>query len=308
MENILAIAEEDLSTTKAPMELSVDDLMMESAMNAVGVSSDKSEEAKRELEEYIAIMLEKEQEDPFEAVRYAIYKVVPQVMTYREAVLEETADEFRVVNELNNDMLEMQGLYAASNDTTILGHSNTVGVENAYKYFEKAQVNAEKVKGMIDAGILPKGLGNSMLDNLNEIVNSTYDFPTGGDPSLHKHYQATGLFNGLIGAQWMAYSSTNPDNPDDTFYYVREVPEAKYDAWIDNSTDAYKNVSQYLPYASELNDNNTIIQSNLNGYSKKVEADFKFEIEEYGQYLTLLAQIDNSSVKSIQVHVREQRV
>ena len=43
--------------------------MIESAMNSVGVSSDKSEEAKQELNEYIAIMLEKEKkEDAFEAV------------------------------------------------------------------------------------------------------------------------------------------------------------------------------------------------------------------------------------------------
>jgi len=53
MNEILAFPELDVSAKKvAPVELSVEELMMESAMDSVGVSSDKSEEAKRELEEY----------------------------------------------------------------------------------------------------------------------------------------------------------------------------------------------------------------------------------------------------------------
>jgi len=309
MQELLAISELDTSTKKAaPQELSVEGLMLESAMDSVGVSSDKSEEAKQELQEYIAVMLEKEKDDAFEAVRYAIYKVVPQVMTYREAVLEETADQFNAVNDLNNGMLDMQGKFADAGDMTVLGHSNTAGVESAYAYFETAKANATKVQQMIDNGTLPNGIGNSILDNLDQIVNSTYDYPDTPDfdPSFHKHYQATGLFNGLVGTDMQAYSSTDPNNPDNSFYYVNNTPSAAEDPWKNDRTTAYYNDSTFAPYANGLNDNNTIIQSNLNGQSKLVEAEFKFLIEEYGQYLSLSSQLYNGGVKSVQVHVKGQ--
>lgn len=308
MEQILAIAEEGISTSKAPVELQVEDLMMESAMNSVGVSSDKSEEAKRELEEYIAVMLEKEKEDAFEAVRYAIYKVVPQVMTYREAVLEETADQFNVVNDLNNDMLDMQGKYAAAGDTTMINPTQAAGVENAYDYFQKAQMNADKVKQMMDDGLLPKGIGNTMLSNLEEITNSTYtalDAPS-VDPSNYKYGQATGLFNGLVGNDVYATFTGAAGDPNQS-YFVRPIATASQDAWENNRTWALSQETVHGPYASSLNDNNSVIQMSLNGYSKEVEAEFKFKIEEYGQYLSLSSQMYDSGNKGVKVHVQGQR-
>lgn len=311
MEEILAIAEMDASAkNKAPMtELSVEDLMVESAMNSVGVSSDKSEEAKQELNEYIAIMLEKEKEDAFEAVRYAIYKVVPQVMTYREAVLEETADQFNAVNELNNDMLDMQGKFAASGDTTEIAYGETVGVETALEYFKKAGMNAEKVEQMIDDGILPSGIGNAMLENLREITSSTYSLTSGPgyDPRDHQYGQATGLFNGLVGVETRAVITSQGDGSGQG-YFTDDQISPEEDAWVGNRTTAFYYDHDMAPYASQLNDNNTIIQMSLNGYSKEVEADFKFKIEEYGQYLSLSSQMFDSGVKGVQVHVKDQRV
>lgn len=312
MEEILAIAEMDASTKNvAPVtELSVEDLMVESAMNSLGVSSDKSEKAKQELNEYIAVMLEKEKEDAFEAVRYAIYKVVPQVMTYREAVLEETADDFKMVNELNNDMLDMQGKFAASNDTTGIGDAHAVGVETALEYFEKAGMNAEKVNQMMQDGVLPNGIGTQILENLNDITSSTYEMADSGygpnyfDPRNHKYGQAAGLFNGLVGIEKNAYITETEGSQS---YFVYETPSAKQDTWTNDRSRAYGIDSSQAPYASQLNDNNVVIQSSLNGYSKKVEADFKFKIEEYGQYLSLSSQLYDSGVKSVQVHVKEQR-
>jgi len=312
MEEILAIAEMDASTKNvAPVtELSVEDLMVESAMNSLGVSSDKSEKAKQELNEYIAVMLEKEKEDAFEAVRYAIYKVVPQVMTYREAVLEETADDFMMVNELNNDMLDMQGKFAASNDLTSHSEGQAVGMENAFAYFEKAGMNAEKVNQMMQDGVLPNGIGTQILENLNDITTSTYEMaddgngPTYGDPRTHKYGQSAGLFNGLTGIEKNAYITTTGSNQS---YFVYATQTAEQDSWINDRSRAYGIDASQAPYASQLNDNNVVIQSSLNGYSKKVEADFKFKIEEYGQYLSLSSQLYDSGVKSVQVHVKEQR-
>lgn len=309
MNEITAIAEEGISTKPVPaLELSVEDLMTESAMNSLGVSEQKSEEAKRELNEYIAVMLEKEQEDAFEAVRYAIYKVVPQVMTYREAVLEETADQFKVVNDLNSDMLDMQGKYAASGDTTIINGSQSVGMENAYEYFQKANMNAEKVKQMMDDGLLPKGIGQTMLSNLNEITNSTYapfEEPN-TDPRNYKYGQATGLFNGLVGNEMYATFTGASGDPNQS-YFVRPIASASQDAWDDDRTWALKQETVHGPYASGLNDNNSVIQMSLNGYSKEVEADFKFKIEEYGQYLSLSSQMYDSGNKGVKVHVSGQR-
>jgi len=301
MNEILAFPELDVSAKKvAPVELSVEELMMESAMDSVGVSSDKSEEAKRELEEYIAIMLEKEKEDAFEAVRYAIYRVVPQVMTYREAVLEETADQFNMVNELNNDMLDMQGKFAASGDLTQLNADKIQGVENAYAYFQKAGMNAEKVRQMMEDGVLPHGIGTSMLENLEEITTS-YQNET-GDTS--EYGPATTLFNGMVGIDTWAMADYDTSSP----YMYHKTPEAdEFDAWQRDRSTAFLIDEGSAPYASSLNDNNTVIQSSLNGYSKEVEAEFKFNIEEYGQYLSLSSQLYDSGVKSVQVHVKEQR-
>lgn len=309
MNEITAIAEEGISTKPVPaLELSVEDLMTESAMNSLGVSEQKSEEAKRELDEYIAVMLEKEQEDAFEAVRYAIYKVVPQVMTYREAVLEETADQFKVVNDLNSDMLDMQGKYAASGDTTMINDIQAIGVENAYEYFQKANMNAEKVKQMMDEGLLPKGIGQTMLSNLNEITNSTYTYFEFSDfePRNYKYGQAVGLFNGLVGNEMYA-TVTSDSSGGNQSYFTRPLPTAEQDIWDDDRTWALKQEMDHGPYASGLNDNNSVIQMSLNGYSKEVEADFKFKIEEYGQYLSLSSQMYDSGNKGVKVHVSGQR-
>jgi hypothetical protein len=315
MDEILAIAEMNASTkVKAPVELSVEDLMVESAMNSVGVSSDKSEEAKQELNEYIAVMLEKEKEDAFEAVRYAIYKVVPQVMTYREAVLEETADQFNAVNDLNNDMLDMQGKFGAAGDTTELADGKVNGMENAYAYFQKAGMNADKVKQMMDDGILPSGIGNAMLENLNEITSATFEYPNviyDYTPEQFKYGQSAGLFNGLVGIEATASPGGDSTNPTGG-YNVIDTKEAYPYAGTGDDTAAwrgvYDNEEVYAPFTSKLNDNNTIIQSSLNGYSKQVEAEFKFEIEEYGQYLSLSSQMYDTGAKGNQVHVRDQRV
>lgn len=305
MNEILAIAEKDVSTKNPAQveELSVEGLMIESAMNSLGVSSDKSEEAKQELNEYIAVMLEKEKEDAFEAVRYAIYKVVPQVMTYREAVLEETADQFNMVNELNNDFLDMQGKFAASGDLTMINETQAIGVENAYEYFQKAKMNTEKVEQMMEEGILPSGIGHSMIENLEEITNSTYapyEDPS-VDPRNYKYGQASGLFNGLVGVHTTATWT-------DGSYFTRPIATPEDDAWDNNRTWALSQEQVQGPYASKLNDNNTVLQMNLNGYSKEVEADFKFKIEEYGQFLSLSSQMFDSGVKGVQVHVKDQRV
>jgi len=313
MEEILAIAEMDVSAkNKAPMtELSVEDLMVESAMNSIGVSSDKTDEAKQELNEYIAIMLEKEKEDAFEAVRYAIYKVVPQVMTYREAVLEETADQFNAVNELNNDMLDMQGKFAAAGNQEYVLGGKSEGVENAYAYFQKVGMNAEKVKQMIDDGILPRGIGNSMLENLNDITDSTYTMLyhdgqsyRGTDPRDLEYGQAAGLFNGFVGTKITAYADVGIPGG----YETEPQIAADQDTFNSGTSRAYKYDEAHAPYASQLNDNNTIVLMSLNGYSKEVEADFKFKIEEYGQYLSLSSQMFDSGVKGVQVHVKDQRV
>lgn len=313
MQEILAVAEMDASTkTKAPMtELSVEDLMIESAMNSVGVSSDKSEEAKQELDEYIAIMLEKEKEDAFEAVRYAIYNVVPQVMTYREAILEETADQFNAVNELNNDMLDMQGKFAAAGDQEYVLNGKSEGVESAYAYFQKVGMNAEKVKQMMADGIIPNGIGNAMLENLNEISNSTYTMlyhdgveNPNADPRDLKYGQATGLFNGLVGTKIMAYA----DDQASGGYYTQPQAPATEDNFAGDRSRAYRYDNAHAPYASQLNDNNNAIAISLNGYSKEVEAEFKFKIEEYGQYLSLSTQMYDTGAKGNQVHVKDQRV
>lgn len=305
MQELLAISELDTSTKKAaPQELSVEGLMLESAMDSVGVSSDKSEEAKQELQEYIAVMLEKEKDDAFEAVRYAIYKVVPQVMTYREAVLEEIADEFNAINGLNNDMLDMQGKFAAAGDPTSIAHGETVGVENAYEYFQKAKANTAKVQEMVDNGVLPNGIGNSILENLEEINNATYAVDEIGDgnitePSGSPYGQSIGLYNGLVGVKDVATYT-------DSGYFTRPMTSAAQDGWTGDRTWASRVEDGYGVFANQLNDNNTIIQSSLNGQSKLVEAEFKFLIEEYGQYLSLSSQMYDGGVKSVQVHVKGQ--
>ena len=60
-------------------------------------------------------------------------------MTYREAVLEETADQFNLDNELNNDFLDMQGKFASSGDTTYINETQSIGVENAYEVLPKSR-------------------------------------------------------------------------------------------------------------------------------------------------------------------------
>ena len=61
---------------------------------------------------------------------------------------------------------------------------------------------------MMEDGILPHGIGSSMLENLEEITNSTYaPYEANGapaDPRDYKYGQATGLFNGLVGTETYA--------------------------------------------------------------------------------------------------------
>lgn len=180
MDKILAVAEMEASTKKsAPEALSVEGLMMETAMTAVGVSSD-ADDAENELNTRIAEMLRIEKEglkggngeaDPFAAVMYAFKKVIPQVMTYQEAVLEETADQFNEINALNKDLAAMQGNFGASGETTpaVNGNGeegNILGMEQAQAYFAKA----DEIYNKGSWANLGK-VGETIGENLKEIIN-----------------------------------------------------------------------------------------------------------------------------------------
>lgn len=366
MEEILAVAEMDPSTKKAAQNeaLSVEGLVMEAAMDSVGIAStpDEQEELNIRLAKLIKLSEGEgiDGEDlgwngPFMAVRYAIAKVVPQVMTYQEAVLEETAVQFKNINELNQDFAAMQGHFGAAADVK---DEEAVGLVDGEAYFDKAAGILEEDPRYVIEG----GIGETIVENLEEIT--TGDYPDGSVVAAHncksndwscgnwyeeywssypytfhgwtfkcatsnvvcqsKREQHTGAVCESAKARAMEYSCAGHSGSSSAVY---DRPEALFNGlrgvkqYIDADGDlqtrdvnqegvdgasgdsaAYLMDSQFGPYANQLNDCNSIISMSLNGVAKETTAEFRFKIDEYGQYLSLSAQLYDTGAKNVQVH------
>jgi len=101
------------------------------------------------------------------------------------------------------------------------------------------------------------------------------------------------LFNGLRGVK--QYIDADGD------LQTRDVNQEGVDGASGDSA-AYLMDSQFGPYANQLNDCNSIISMSLNGVAKETTAEFRFKIDEYGQYLSLSAQLYDTGAKNVQVH------
>lgn len=307
MNELVNIEEMGAVGGKKPALMTAEDGLVEDiekALAEMGTAKENADAAKVELDRLIADKLH-DGADPFVAMMDAMLFVVPQLMKYKEEKLVEKTASFEYINSLNAYMAETQKNFAVSGDygTPQDGHNN-----GSYKFGNTSYVDSEtgRVHGL-DAGKayqsnlmtlgsqdLFAGLPGDVQDVMNDSIEETLGLKTlapdagkwKGDGTPRAEYNLTQtLWSGLNSPNWRMSGGDEKQYSNNLYDVSGGQPNHEY--FVDGQTEASYLTGQLMPVLDQAVTQNAVMQSTLNGYSKKVESEFKFEMENYNTIVSL---------------------
>lgn len=306
---------EELMAVKGPAgiqsgeEALVDDINQ--ALAEMGVAKQNADAAKVELDRLIADKLN-DGADPFVAMMDAMLFVIPQLMKYKEEKLVEKTASYEYINSLNAYMAETQKNFAASADvdTPKMG-SNVYG---PYQYGNTSYTDSTGRKHGLDAGKeyqsnlttlgadelfagLPGDVQSVMYGSIDETLGLKTLTPDSGkwntyEANPKKEYNLSEtLWSGVNAPKWRMWGG-NEHQYDNNLYDVssnqgNSDEYQKYNYFVEGRSQASYLTSQLNVVVDQAVTQNAVMQSTLNGYSKKVESEFKFEMENYNTIVSL---------------------
>jgi len=298
---------------------------IEKALAEMNTAKESAEAAKVELDRLIAEKLH-DGVDPFVAMMNAMLYVVPQLMKYKEEKLVEKTASYEYINSLNAYMAETENDFArasdasdpqnASNGNGSYQHGTTVGLESGRAY----EANL-KTLGSSDlfAG-LPSDVAAVMNGSISEILGLKGFAPNANkwaanSQNARTQYSLTEtVWSGLNAPKWRMENVNSGLYSDNLYNVAGGQKDANYKYFADPNGDTDVGISeanylssQLMPVVDQAVTQNAVMLSTLNGYSKKVESEFKFEMENYNSITSLNALMYSDQIDLNDTHITRLR-
>jgi len=308
---------------------------IEKALAEMGAAKESADAAKAELNRLIADKLH-DGADPFVAMLDAMLYVIPQLMKYKEEKLVEKTASFEYINSLNAYMAETQKNFAASADAGVAHDARNEAGD--FQYGETTGLASGRAyeANLLTLGSkdLFAGLPGEVQDVMNGSVSTTLGLkgstPDAGEwvkedlaiygktPKTSYNLSET-LWGGLNAPQWRMGAgsegeydnnlyNTNPYgqiSPQEFDYFAQG---SEHDgSMVGNQTEASYLMGQLAPVVDEAVTQNAVMLSTLNGYSKKVESEFKFEMENYNTIVSLNGLMYSDQINLNNTHITRLR-
>lgn len=290
---------------------------IQNSLAEMEVAQENAAEAKAELDRLIGEKLH-DGVDPFVAMMNAMLYVVPQLMKYKEEKLVEKTVAFEYINSLNAYMAETQKNFAISADA-----GETSDKTNGYGMYQEGNTSYVDENGMVhglaagrgyeanlkilSAGDLLSGLPGDIQDVMNDAMSTILGLKTStpdagdwvkGDSQYGKvakteYNLSETLWGGLNTPKWRMGEGTEAQFDNNMYDPMNGQGLANFDYFnqdsdpAGNSTESSYLASELLPVVDQAVTQNAVMTSTLNGYSKKVESEFKFEMENYNTIVSL---------------------
>lgn len=293
-----------------------------SSLLDMAAATENANEAKSELDRLIAEKLH-DGADPFVAMMDAMLYVVPQLMKYKEEKLVEKTASFEYINSLNAYMAETQKNFSRSanaGEASANGNyssGNTSYEKDGEVHGLNAGKNYQTNLNMILSEDLLAGLPADIQDVMNGSIGITLGLkgktPEAGKwtglMSKTEYSMPEVLWGGLNASQWRMegdgtysnnlYSTSNEKQ--NSFNYFGD-PKDPY-----GKSEAGYVADKLLPVVDEAVTQNTVMETTLNGYSKKVESEFKFEMENYNSIVSLNGLMYQDQINLNETHISRLR-
>lgn len=280
-------------------------------------------EAKRKAEEVILNDLIQskivQESDPFIAMMNAMLVVIPQLMKVKEELLVEKTADFDYVSSLNAYMAEAQTNFAYSGDkgegtnhggyitgsTSYTDESGRVHGYDAAKAYQDSlsTIRTEKLLGGLPADV--QGIMNEAIVTSLNLVAYTNDLSTwGGYHDMREYTLPEVLWAGNNSAEW-TFVGRDPSTYTNQHYGYMTGDE---DLFLGHNRTAASYVTEQVsPVFDDAVTQNNILQNTFNGYSKQIEAGYKFEMENYNSIVNTDAQMYQSMIGQNNAHSKRLR-
>lgn len=298
---------------------------IEKALAEMGAAKESADAAKVELDRLIAEKLH-DGVDPFVAMMDAMLYVVPQLMKYKEEKLVEKTASFEYINSLNAYMAETQKNFAVSGDKA--DPSEGSNQHGTYQYGNTSftdstgrvhGLNAGKAYGAnlgtletneLFAG-LPMDIQAVMYGSIDDILGLETLTPDSKNwnaeaTSKEKYNLSETLWGGLNSPKWRM--SAGSEHQYDNNLYDTAGNQPNYAYFQDGQTQASYLTGELGIVVDEAVTQNSVMQTTLNGYSKKVESEFKFEMENYNTIVSLNGLMYQDQLNLNNTHITRLRV
>lgn len=259
----------------------------------VAESSQGMEDAKEALNTSIDKMMS--EPDPFMQMMIAIYEVVPGTMLYKEEKLLYDTDTFQFVTTLNNHMSGMMGYYAKAGDfaaddgstepkevgsaTSGDGDAEKWGLAAGDAYIQGAK-DLESLLDTQGAAYLPTDLLENMNEALSDIQKSN----------------SSALWNGLQGPYRELNGNRYKMTVGEEDMYVSKTSDGITD---DGYSHSYVRTEENQGEVDKTGTANLELQTVVNSYSATVEAEYRFDMEQYNTYVTTDGDVMNAHIDQV---------
>jgi len=292
---------EELMAVQGPAGISSESALVEDiekALEELGTAKENADAAKAELDRLIKDKLH-DGADPFVAMLDAMLFVVPQLMKYKEEKLVEKTANYDYVSTLNAYMAETQKNFSRSGDASEPWSAsnkygpykvgNTTGLSSGRAY----ESNLKTLKG----DDLYRGLPGDVQDVMYGSIEETLGLK-GSAPKSKEWYSGAkteynlseSLWQGLNSPQWRMKDGSTHEYSNDLYSVTSgqgEDPYEKFNFFREGQTEASYVTGQLNLVLDDAVTQNAVMESTLNGYAKRVESEFKFEMENFNTIVTL---------------------
>lgn len=290
------------------------------AMGEMKVAEVSKAAAEAELDQLISTKIEGE-EDPFLAMMNAMLYVIPQLMKCKEEGLVEKTASYDYVSSLNAYMAETQTRFAYSGDRDVASgdeyqsgktsytdeYTGVHGLAAGIAYRDNLQtLQSESLLAALPGdvqGIMNEAITTTLSLNAKTPNSDAWAQPDG---TAKKEYNVEeSLWAGLNSAKWKMsedgtqYSNNqyDPGNGQEGVNYFKD----------EGKTEAAYVSGKLAPVIDDAVTQNTILENTLNGYSKQVESEFKFEMENYNTIVNMDGQMYQAQIHQNSAHAKRLR-
>jgi hypothetical protein len=307
VEGVRPVATSDSDYSNDPLVARV-----QKAMEEIGVAEAKTKAEEAILDDLIQTKLVAE-DDPFIAMMNAMLIVIPQLMKTKEELLVEKTASYDYISSLNAYMAETQQNFSMSGEKTAdisldggVSGGTTTGLAYAKAY--AANLSTLQTEGLFDGmsgdmqGILYEAVSTSL--GLEALTPETRNWNSSF--TKDEYTMPETLWAGLNSPDWIFEGEdtsryTNKGYADDSDLFRNAKGEL-----VDQTAALYLS-GKLGPVVDDAVTQNTIIENTLNGYSKQVEAGYKFEMENYNAIVNTDAQMYQAQINQNRAHTNRLR-
>lgn len=284
---------------------------VQKAMEEIGEAEAERKAEEAVLDELIQSKLVAE-DDPFIAMMNAMLIVIPQLMKTKEELLVEKTANYDYVSSLNAYMAEAQQNFANSGEIDNLvdqgGYTTGDATGMAYAKAYAGNLSTLRNEGLFD------GMSHEIQSILYEAVTTSLSLEAHTPDAdswnaafnKDKYDLSETLWAGLNSPEWI-FEGQNTDRFTNKNYADGSDLFRNVNNELMTGTAAAYQGTELGPVLDDAVTQNTIIENTLNGYSKQVEAGYKFEMENYNSIVNTDAQMYQAQINQNRAHTNRLR-